>query len=150
MYIYISQRDLNWKNKKIGKTKLTIGAYGCLITVLSAMSAWFGNFFSPDWLAAHLTFTSRGLLLWDSINSLDDLPFRFVWRHYSYNYDLILYNLQSPDTACILQVDGKHWVGLVGYSRSRGFIIHDPWDGKRVFLKKRYQKITGWAEITRK
>ena len=146
----LSQRDSKWAFVNIGKSKLIIGGFGCLITSLSMLSSWYGKFLDPAYLAKHLKFTDEGLLLWKSITD-SELPFQFVYRYYSKNDVKIKEILYSKDGACVLQVNnGKHWVALVGYSIIYGYRIADPYYGDIIYLKKRYPNITGYAEVTRK
>lgn len=146
----LSQRDPKWAFVNIGDSKLTVGGFGCLISVLSMFSSWYGKFLDPAFLAKHLKFTSSGLLLWQSITA-SELPFRFVYRYYTKNDVKIKEILASKNGACALQVNnGKHWVALIGYSLIYGYKIADPYFGDIIYLNKRYPNITGYAEVTRK
>lgn len=149
-FVVLSQQDKRWSSQKIGESSVTVGSHGCLITGISMLSAWYGTFHNPEWMAKHLSFTKDGLLIWNSITD-SDLPMRFSYRYYSRNDAKIREILASKDGACLLQVNnGKHWVVLVGYSRVNGYRIADPFYGDIVYLSKRYPNITGFAEVTRK
>lgn len=146
----LSQRNSKWSFVNIGQSSKTIGNFGCLITVLSMFSSWYGKFLDPAFLAKHLKFTASGLLIWKSITD-SELPFKFVYRYYKRDDAKIKQILKSKDGACALQVNkGKHWVALIGYSRIHGYKIADPFYGDIIYLNKRYPDITGYAEVTRK
>jgi hypothetical protein len=152
MYINQSQRDKKWAAVKMGKSNSTIGDYGCLITDLSGLSAWYGKHLRPDELAKKLSFTENGLLLWNSIDAV--LPFKFVYRYYQRDDAIIKKALFSKNDAVILEVQwgkSKHWVTAVGWSLIRGYRVADPWIGEYIDLKKsQFPTITGFAVVTRK
>jgi hypothetical protein len=147
--ILLKQNDPKWGPLKIGSTNLTIGGYGCLITCLSMLSDWYGYYKAPDWMAKYLAFTSKGLLLWNSITT-SKLPMKFVYRYYTKDDKKIKEILYSKNGSCVLQVkygSAFHWVVLVGYSKLLGYKIADPIDGK---IKRNPYTIVGLAELTRK
>lgn len=150
--IKLHQGDKRWSKTLLGNSKETISKSGCLITCLSMLSDWYGNYRDPKWMARNLSFTNGGLLLWLSITS-SKLPMSFVYRYYKQDDRKIREILASKDNACILQVPFggyTHWVVLIGYSKVKGYKIADPWDGKIKWLNNSYKKIIGFAEITRK
>lgn len=148
----LKQSDPRWSLEKIGESNTTIGKDGCLITCLSMLSDWYGQYESPAWLARSLDFTPDGKLLWKSIRP----PMRFVYRYYRRYDHKIKEILLSQDNAVVLQVPFKglftttpHWVVLIGFSRYLGYKIADPYDGKIKWLSKSYKDITGFGEVTR-
>lgn len=142
--IILSQRDPRWSFKTIGKSKSTIGAYGCTITCLSMLSDWYGCFKDPAWMAKYITF-QVDKVIWSSIANV--LCFKFVWRFYKYDEGRILPALNGKTTSCLLQVRGNHWV--VGIKKVGSYYwIADPWDGKRKFINKSI--ISGGAVIDKK
>lgn len=135
-----------WAKIKIGNSNKTICSDGCLISSLSFLSQWYGDYKSPEWMAKNLLFTQDGSLIWQSLN--EDLPFKFVYRYYSKDDSKIKGILNSKDNACVLRINYKgyvHWVALIGYSRLNGYKIMNPLTGTE-WLK---YEITGFAEITR-
>lgn len=149
-FVFLSQRDKRWASQKIGQSPLSVGDYGCTITTLSMFSSWYGKFHNPEWMAKHLSFTGSGLLIWNSITE-SELPMRFVYRYYTRDDNKIQEILKSKDGVCLLQVNnGKHWVALIGYSKLHGYKVADPYYGDSIWLKSRYQNITGFTELVRK
>ena len=147
-FIVISQRDSKWKNEMLGKSFYSVGDFGCLITCLSMLSAWYGDYKDPKWIARNLKFTPNGLFLWKSMDG--KLPFNFKWRYYGRDDSKIQEILNSKDNACVLQVnDKKHWVELIGYDKGKGYKVVDPFYGDTVWLRERFKNITGFAEVTK-
>lgn len=151
-FILLAQGDKKWKNVKIGKSNVTVGGYGCLITSLAMFSSWYGLYKDPAWLAKNLSFTGDGSLYWNSITT-SDLPFKFVWRAYSKNNEEVTRILMSEDSACAMEVvlsGGMHWCALVGYDARRGYKVADPYYNDYCYVNERYGGYTGYAEIIRK
>lgn len=151
-FMFLSQGDERWRKEYLGKSGEKIGKSGCLITSISMFSYWFGTFRDPEWMAKNLKFLKNGYLLWNSINELDELPFRFVWRSDGYNYYKIKEILESKDGFCLVQLNnGAHWACVIGrYIKGRGFKIADPRDGKPCYAKDRGYIVTGHAELCKK
>lgn len=139
----------SWGYLKLGASQETMCKSGCVTTVLSALSEWYGVTINPGKLCQKLKYTDSGLLYWKSMDGV--LGCKFVYRYYSQNDAKIKAILASKDNACLLQVNGgKHWVALVGFSRLHGYKIYDPLYGDIVYLNKRYgSKIQGFTEVTR-
>jgi len=141
--IYLSQYDTRWKMTTIGNTKLTLGRYGCTVTCLSMLSDYFKSFQSPAVLAKNLQFTKEGLIIWQSLATT--LPFKLLKRFYDWNISSIDSAIKDPKMACILQVNGFHWVVAVKrIPFTKHYIIVDPWGGKLSTTAK-YGTITGGA-----
>jgi ABC-type bacteriocin/lantibiotic exporter with double-glycine peptidase domain len=147
--ILIWQKDRRWSSKFIGNSKETIFKSGCVITSLSMLSEWYGKYKDPEWMAKNLSFTLEGLILWKSITE-SILPMKFIYRYYTKNDVKIKEILASKNSACILQVNGNHWVVLIGYSKMFGYKVADPFYGDTTYLISRNYKITGFIEVTKK
>ncbi len=141
----LSQRDLRWCNQKLGKSKLTVGAYGCLTTALCMMADYFGHYTDPGVYASQVKhYDANGLLIWGAI----DIPgFKYESVEEGRNDKKIQLYLKDPNKAVILQVnDGHHWVlgarkNLIGSS----YTVLDPWMGDTCDVIKRYHNITKMA-----
>ena len=148
----LSQRDKQWANVKIGRSNLTVGNYGCVITDLSMLSDWYsryrgsGEFKTPETLARKLEFTHNGLLYWGSIEKV--LGFKFDWRSYIYDEKRISDALGGKNTSCLIRIYGgakTHW--LIGIKKAGNYYwVADPFplpSGQRKFINKNI--ITGSA-----
>ena len=122
----LSQRNLVWSFKTIGKSSSTIGALGCTITCISMASYWFGCYKDPAWMAKNLRFL-KDLIIWQSIG--EKLCFGFEWRFYKYDEKRILDGLKDPNKVCLLQVYGRHWVLAAKKIPFIGYLTIDPWIG---------------------
>lgn len=144
--IYLSQRDPKWRDVKMGNTPFTISHYGCLLTDVSMLSSYYGEYKSPKELAKKLSFTKDGLLIWSSIPKV--LPFKLNKRYYKRDQKALLQALKQPGMAVALQVDGYHWVLGLGVYKFAPWIVRiwDPWNNRKyAFPLSPYKKITGMA-----
>jgi len=150
-WIFLEQDDPKWADEKIGKTSFTIGAYGCLITDLSMLSYWYGEYFSPKELSEKANFTPKGWYIWRSGDSF--LPFNFKYRYYIKDAIKIKEILFSEDNAVVVRVSAYgayHWLAVIGYDQvSKEFIGADPLTGDKVFIERKYGRINGFAELSR-
>jgi len=144
----LNQKDPKWAKVLIGKSKETIAKSGCTITSTAMFSDWYGCYKDPAWMAKNLEFTTGGFLYWRSITK-SALPMKFVYRYYYNDMKKIKQILASKDGVCLLQVNGNHWVALVGASW-KGLRVNDPYYGDTIYLNQRNYKVTGFAELTRK
>lgn len=146
----LSQRDPRWANVKLGKSSLLMGRYGCTTTAISMLSDYFGSFFDPTVLGTvTLKYTPDGLLLWPSVDNITNM--RFEKRLYGRHDSEILKSLKDPDKACILEVEGRHWVTAMKKTLfGNSYIVADPWLGDKCDVLKRYKTITGSAHFLRK
>jgi len=136
------QRNPKWTGKTIGKSKSTIGAYGCTISAIASLSSWYGCDHDPAWMAKNLRFLND-LVLWQSVG--EKLCFRWKWRQYGYNEKKILDSLKGEKTSVIFQIYSRHWV--VGIRKiGNYFWIGDPWNARRKFIHKGI--ITGSSHFT--
>lgn len=149
--IFLSQRDINWGECKLGESTLLMKRWGCTTTAISMLTDYFKCFRSPSMIAANVNFYTNkkhkagaGLILWANLK-FDSM--KFDERTYGADHDKIKQALKDPKRACILEVDSVHWV--VAYStrvmKKDDYIIIDPWDGKKKNLLGSYKKITGAA-----
>lgn len=142
--IRLSQRDIRWGGKPIGKTNVLIRDKGCVITNISMLSDYFGQLQHPSWMAKNLEFTSGALLIWKSIDKV--LNFKFEWRFYSYQEQRILAAIKDPKKACLLEIKKSHWV-IALKKVPFGYWVADPWDGKNKFMNT--STISGGAILTK-
>lgn len=145
----LSQRDPTWSNVKLGQSNLTVGRFGCTTVSISMLTDYFGSYKAPSFLATKgLQYTKEGLLIWSSINSLSCMSFEK--RLYNRNDTEIMTSLKDPMKACILEVEGRHWVVAVRKSiLPDRYVILDPWFGDKA-SSKRYKTITGSAHFKAK
>ena len=143
----LSQRDPRWSWKKLGKSKETVGAKGCVTTNISMGSSYFGKFFDPGQLAELLDFTLEGYIFWQSVSKIG---MKFIWRGYPSNFKQAEIDeaLKNPKRICELNVDGgAHWVlGIYRVPLTKKYWVADPWDGKRKF----YGGVIGYAILEKK
>lgn len=148
--IYLSQRDPRWSTWLLGKSKLTVGRFGCTTTAISMLSDYFGGFVAPKDLAKDENlYTTGGLIIWGNLN----LPtMKFVKRLRYRNDTEIQKSLNNLNEGVILEVDyGSHWIVAVRKNLWRtDYICVDPWTGKVCNAIGDYKNITGSAHFTRK
>ena len=151
-WIYLEQDEPRWSFVTLGNTNMTIGEYGCLVTSLSMLSYWYGDYFRPDEIANKSLFTEQGWYLWKSGDGY--LPFDFKYRYYSRDMTKIKSILYSEDNAVIVRVSAYgayHWLAVIGFDDISGQLIGaDPLDGGPSFIEKEYGRINGFAEVKRK
>jgi hypothetical protein len=144
----INQRDPKWGYKKIGNSNLLLKDYGCTISCVSMSSSYFGCFKDPGFLAKYLSFTSGGLILWNSIGKV--LCCEFIWRAYPSNFKQseIDEALKNPAKTCLLNVsNGKHWVlGIYRVPFTKRYWVADPYTGRRKF----YSGVIGYSILKKK
>ena len=108
------------------------------------LSDWYGGYKDPSWMAKNLSF-QVDKVIWNSINK--KLNFDFVWRFYKYEEGRIPEALKGKDTACLLEIQKKHWV--VGIKKIGSYYwCADPWTASKRLINKNL--ISGGATFTRK
>lgn len=147
-----SQNNPLWKNKALG-TQGTIGQYGCLISCVAMVSAYFGHDENPESINIYLTnnngYVNGNLYIWNAVTKkYPDMVYQGIVR--------------TPDTLTKTQMDAirsiinqgfplflkidvipstskldEHWVLGVDYDGD-DIIIQDPWDGAE-------KRITSWG-----
>lgn len=127
MNLFHSQNDPRWKNVTIGKSKSTLGQFGCTLDCLSDASSYFGEETTPDILAKKLSFLVDKVI-WSSIGKFFK-TFQFKWRFYKYDQNLIDDALlKNKNTVVLLNVNGgKHWVFALGKVPLLGYRCSDPY-----------------------
>lgn len=147
--IYLSQRDPRWSTWLLGKSKLTVGRFGCTTTCISMLSDFFGSFIAPKDLAKDESlYTYGGLIIWENLN----IPnMQFVKRLRYRSDSEIQKSLNGLNTAVILEVDyGSHWIVAVRKTWWKlDYLCIDPWTGKMCTAIGDYKNITGSAHFKR-
>jgi GH25 family lysozyme M1 (1,4-beta-N-acetylmuramidase) len=146
-FIYLSQRDKEWGDDKIGNTPYLIKNLGCTITCISMASAWFNNYREPDWMARNLEFTPDAKVYWKSIDKV--LDFKFEWRFYNFQKDRITEAIANPKKVCLFEIKKRHWVVALRKSIVPGstwYKVADPWTGAVNWVQ--IADISGGAVLT--
>lgn len=144
---YLSQQDPKWASVTLGKSRFTIGRYGCTTTCISMLSDYFQCYQSPDAIAkTYATYTLDGLIQWESLR-LTHMAFDLRLRQR--DDKSIGASLKDPNKAVILNVNnGAHWVVALSKAPfSNDYYILDPWDGKKKLACKTYRNIVGSAHF---
>lgn len=147
--LYLSQRDPRWATKTIGRTKLTVGRWGCTITCISMLSSYYGCYKSPAELAAlPWLFNGEGKLIWEQLSRAFGGKIKFEIRRYGMDRRAIAASvLGSPKTAVLLEVANKsHWVVATG-TYGNDFYCVDPIDARKKLALRSFQNITGSAHV---
>lgn len=149
-----SQRDPRWKNDVMGRSGITLGQQGCLMTVTaSALSFLLGRELTPK--EYNRLATERGgyappnLMFWKFPDVL--FPGEIARAEYQlfggFGWEASASRILSEGRPVLAMVDfvpggglQQHWVMLVG-ERDGQFVCLDPWDGIVMPLKPRYQKV---------
>lgn len=147
MIIY-SQRDPQWKSKKLGFGTGTIGMYGCKVTALAQGLLRFNINYTPD--ALNTILKDYKLFVGATENLLDDanitkLPFITSFRRVD-NWDGDLTELANllKTHVVIGEVSpvpiggsGQHFVGVDSID-GKNAVITDPWFGDKIRVAARY------------
>lgn len=156
-YHIYSQNDPRWERELIGKSKLTVGSHGCLITCI-AMAC--GK--TPLEVLNTLEFTHDGLVLWsENEKNFEKLGLEFIARYDTFSTEKVKEYCESATCIPIIQVQtksgGVHWVLPISRSltwRGLGWATNDPWTGRRewktVGLGAPYKRELGWVLLKRK
>lgn len=144
----LSQRDIRWKDIKIGNSTSTIGNYGCTITCLAMLAGT-----TPDVVNAFLTAVdgfSVDRIIWSKINETKlGLHFPDMGRQYVYN-DVAVREAIEKNGGCLVEVDydgvvttpsDRHWVLFIGNHQ-----LIDPWTGT-IRPTSSYPIVKGYAII---
>lgn len=149
MFTNYSQQDPRWASLKLGKSPYTVGRYGCTSVCVTDVMNWLLNkSIPPSETVPKLAYTSEGLILWDS---LKNLGLSLVGRFYGRQYEVIDKALADPGLCAIAQVNGNHWVWVIGRRLPiLGYRIADPWTGTKAYTNRYKNNITGCAIISKK
>ena len=122
-----SQNDKAWRDIKLGRSSVSIGNFGCVITSLSNLMAYYGEKHNPLVVNSKLKtvngFLKGNLLIWAKIK--EAFPnFEWKWRGYKYENGVVDENLP-----CLVEVKApspymKHWVLKIDKER-----VYDPYRG---------------------
>jgi len=146
--VTLSQQNGLWGNLTLGKTPYKVSKYGCLITSLSMLTDYFGDYKSPKYFAKYGTFTKAGMFDWNCLPNISKLK---LLTRYNFRNDIMIKDaLREQAKACILQVNKNHFVVALGTSLLGGYRIADPWDAKKKTTRAYNNNITGVRVITTK
>ena len=150
----ISQRDSQWKDKKLGTSSVfTIGNFGCLLTCATMVCKYFGKDTDPARLNDEMVkvkgFYNGTFWVWGQLNVVyPDITFDWdLWdkgMFYDIPADLtILDKLLAEGIPPIVQVDfipggdvQEHWVVVIG--KEGDYLINDPISGETYFFTAKY------------
>lgn len=145
---YLSQRDPQWCNVKIGQSNSILGKVGCTTTCLSMLSDYFGCYKSPAEIAHNVANYVGDLVNWKALNFECMQGQRLYGRS-----DVTIQNaINDPNKAIMLNVNsGAHWVAALRKTLfGNSYIVADPWTGKECDVIKTYHDIVGGAVFNRK
>jgi hypothetical protein len=146
----LSQRDVLWKDAKLGtSTTTTIGQAGCLLVCHSMMLSYYGHDFHPDDLNAF--YKTRGVFanatlidFWKAANCFDDIkadeyidcydtpaPLDKIDKYLQEGKPVIAMVDFSPTTGV-----QTHFVLIVG--KEGDYLINDPWTGETYYFTAKY------------
>jgi len=145
----LSQRDKRWRDALIGKSKLSLGRWGCLVACVSMASFYFSCYRDPKWLSKNLKFTSGGLLIWSSINEETCFSFAGRWRKFAAIKKEAEKAIMDPNYVVLLEVQGYHWVVAFDVIGKGEYRIADPWLGDIATTQRYRNDITGAAFVHR-
>jgi hypothetical protein len=137
----LSQTDKRWKGYRLGKSKITVGSHGCLITsICMAMERLRGYAANPGDASKYWVFSKSGLLQW-ALTEFQGIEYKGMA---SYSLDTV--KQTSNDKAYIIKVQKKgipeHFV-LVDCVVGDKVMIIDPIGGKIKWLNESGYKILG-------
>jgi hypothetical protein len=136
----LKQGDNRWNRFTIGKTKFTLGRWGCTITSLCMMLSKFTLAYPmPDAAAKQWKFDSSGRIIWKTT----DFQFaKFIWRYAYNNVTAIEKYGNDPNKGVIVEVDNYHWCCVNRVVGGKP-VLYDPLTGEELLdYRKRYKRIT--------
>ncbi|MEO0289580.1 MAG: C39 family peptidase [candidate division WOR-3 bacterium] len=153
----ISQRDLKWKDKKLGTSTVnTIGSHGCLLTCCAMVCNYFGKNTDPARLNDDMVrvkgFYSGSLWVWGKLSEVYP-DILFDWQVYNEGQCAdkpaplsLIDRLLDEKLPVIVKVDfnpggalDEHWVLIIGKDEAGSYLINDPWTGETYFFQAKYQ-----------
>jgi len=136
----LKQGDGRWNRITLGKTKFTLGRWGCTITSLCMMLSKFTLAFPyPDGAAKQWKFDSSGRIIW---GKSDFVYAKFIGRYTSYNPLSIEKYANDPSKGVVVEVDHYHWCCVNRWENGKP-VLYDPLIGDELLdYKKRYKRIT--------
>ena len=144
------QRSKEWGDNKLGQSNAKIKDYGCTVSSIVTLGAWYCSDYTPATGAKKWSFTGNGAIYWQSISDDKDYPMNFKHRYYHYDKTKIKDILMSESDSVIVAVNGdSHWVAIVGHSNRKGFKCYDPFYNDYIYVFDRYTSISGFTHFTR-
>lgn len=139
--------QMDYPKDYLGKTQYTVARWGCLTTCVVMIHDYiFDKALNPAQAGQILAYLSTGDLIWSSIGKLG---LKLDARVRTYRKDLIDKAFADPDKYIAIQVNGFHWVWVIGrYIPYLGYRIVDPLGGTKCWSSK-YRSITGHALISK-
>jgi len=145
-YPNFKQNNPKWKNKKIGRTNLSIGSGGCAIACLSNLAKYYCIDAPPNLLTKQLRFTSNGAVYWNSFTTIyPDIRFegRINWSKGPADINLIHKLLQDRPIIVETRFNHKenkpHWVKIYNQNGDMG----DPLTNS-INFKEKYGTFGRW------
>lgn len=135
---FFLQNDDRWKEDYLGKSKYTIGGYGCLLSIITSACTTLGYETNPKDLNKLLTendgYTSSGEIIWYKINeTLPDIKYDYTRI---FNSGTIMKDLKNGYLPIVMvKYHGtgyQHWVLIIGSTKD-DFIIIDPLNKDKEF-----------------
>ena len=149
--IPLSQRDLKWKDKKLGKsTALTIGSDGCLLVCHSMMLNYFGHEQTPDILneiyKSKNVFDNALINFYAAGNVFEDFDAVEYYNSIDVPCDLSKIDKclseKQPVIAYVDNVSGDnkpdHFVLIIGKSEDGHYFTNDPWTGETYYFDAKW------------
>jgi len=150
------QADINWAGDYIGKSRYTMGGWGCLISAYAMRLNTLGWNTTPAQLNRHMTrkgaFTNDARYYWGSIGREYELKETVIdARHRRVTKQEVDELEKKIESQPIVQVDYNPWTAradmhfvIVEEMKGDDLIIVDPIDGKRKSLLKEYGRNGKW------
>ena len=153
----LCQQDFHWRNHLIGASNSTIAHQGCALCGVSMISAEFGGFKDPAFIAAHPELFLIDKILWKLVNRVVPCV-KFIWRQFGYDPSMIADFVVPGEKATLLQVpinaklQEYHWlkvVKIVKTGRGTDYLVNDPYTGRPCLAIVTYGSITGSAHFVK-
>jgi hypothetical protein len=150
--IKFNQRDPKWAGEKLGTSSVTLGGYGCAVTVLAMVECYYGFDTDPSRLNKLLIekncYLDRNLMKWWDIYKVNEFvkttewidcpltpaPIKKVDDELNSGRPVIAWVDINPMEAG----DQQHFVVIIGKTEDSHYIINDPWTGEEYFLDAIY------------
>lgn len=129
----VYQNNELWRDKKLGRSQLTIGSHGCLITSLcNIYNMRSKNFITPDTFNGLMTenhgINSQGLVIWNIAEIILKAKIEHIYK------GAMTYDVNSYYIVNFLLSGHGHFTNLLEISGDKYF-IYDVWDASYKVLK---------------
>lgn len=116
-----SQRDWRWRWKKLGRSGLTVGGYGCASLCITYILDRFFKETGQRWLypsevVDSATYTPDGRLYWNTVDKLSHGALKHVYYRGRYVLKEVYWSTY------------RHWVVKLGKEEDN--LCYDPWSGR--------------------